>query len=435
MGAMLDRRGFIRGAAGAFAGFAGCTALCWAEACARPEVGQPWRGWKPGEFQVHFIHTGLGEQQFLIFPDGTSMLIDCGDFSWGGRSAVPFLPSRKRHPGEWTARYLRRVNPRGDQVDYMLLSHFHKDHSGCYESHGGMTKGRDPDYALSGLAQVAEYIHFRTAIDRGWPDYNDPVEIPGGGDGGSLKLMRALYAHLQKRDGLKVEKFRLGATDQIVPRTKSPGFTAFNFACNGRICSPMTHETRDLAADVVRTHPTALDENAMSLGTLFTYGKFRYYTAGDLAFTWKRPTDGRVFCFEEELAKILPQVNVAKLNHHGHHSMPRALAAALDAQCYVSSIWHQMHCTDDTMANLEQVGRAHMYFPGYVPNLARTRDGTGKYPWTAKAAQPTWEGAHNVLTVSPGGDSYTMTCLTARDESMTVRAVFDFACNGKDKTS
>ena len=427
---MISRRSFIRNAAGAWAGF---TALRWKAACAHPAVGRPWRGWKPGEFQVHFIYTGLGEQQFLIFPDGTSMLLDCGDYWSGERFATPVLPSDRRRPGEWVARYVKRVNPRGDQVDYLLLSHFHSDHCGCYTYHAGMTKGRNPDYALSGFAQAAEQLHFKTAIDRGWPDYRSPVKLSDKADGGSFKLMKVLYGYLRKRDGLKVEKFRVGAADQIVQRTKNPvaGFSAFNFAGNGCICSPVTHETRDLTAEIVRTHPRVLHENAMSLGTLFTYGKFRYFTAGDLSFTWKRSSDGRVFCFEDELAKILPKVNVAKLNHHGHHSMPRQLAAALDAQCYVSCVWHQRHCTDDTMANLESVGRAHLYFPGFLPNLARQPDGTGRYPWTKKAAKPTWEGAHNILTVAPGGESYTMTCLTARDESMTVRAEFDFPSAGE----
>ena len=35
--------------------------------------------WKPGELKIHLIHTGVGECQFLVFPDGTTMMIDCGD--------------------------------------------------------------------------------------------------------------------------------------------------------------------------------------------------------------------------------------------------------------------------------------------------------------------------------------------------------------------
>ena len=49
-------------------------------------VGQPWHGWKPGQFQVHFIYTGVAESMFIIMPDGTTMLLDCGDHDAIGRS-------------------------------------------------------------------------------------------------------------------------------------------------------------------------------------------------------------------------------------------------------------------------------------------------------------------------------------------------------------
>jgi len=93
--------------------------------------GKPWQGWKEGEFQIHFIYTGVAESLFLIFPDGTSMLLDCGDFDAlaRGPKAVPLLPSAERHAGEWIARYVTRVNPAITDVDYMLLTHYHNDHA------------------------------------------------------------------------------------------------------------------------------------------------------------------------------------------------------------------------------------------------------------------------------------------------------------------
>ena len=44
------------------------------------EKGKVWPGWKRGEFQTHFIYTGRSESVFMIFPDGTTMLVDCGDY-------------------------------------------------------------------------------------------------------------------------------------------------------------------------------------------------------------------------------------------------------------------------------------------------------------------------------------------------------------------
>ena len=88
--------------------------------------------WRTGEFKIHFIHTGAAESIFMVFPDGTSALLDCGGFPAinRGRLAVPVLPGGDRHSGEWIARYVLRANPNGPAVDYMIVSHFHADHAG-----------------------------------------------------------------------------------------------------------------------------------------------------------------------------------------------------------------------------------------------------------------------------------------------------------------
>ena len=137
----MNRRNFIKTAALApLFGAVGASASTPTAASS----GQAWSGknhplagkklppWKPGEFQVHFIYTGVGESLFLIFPDGTTMLLDCGDFDAAARGdkAVPILPNPSRHAGEWIARYVTRVNPAITDVDYMLLSHYHSDHGG-----------------------------------------------------------------------------------------------------------------------------------------------------------------------------------------------------------------------------------------------------------------------------------------------------------------
>ena len=44
-----------------------------------PLTGKKLPAWREGEFQVHFIYTGVSESMFWILPDGTSMLLDCGD--------------------------------------------------------------------------------------------------------------------------------------------------------------------------------------------------------------------------------------------------------------------------------------------------------------------------------------------------------------------
>ena len=189
---------------------------------ATAQTGGVWDGWKPGEFQVHFIYTGVAESMFLIFPDSTTMLLDCGDHPAVTREelAVPVLPSPGKLAGDWIARYVTRVNPNGTEVDYMMATHWHDDHTGSsiWQSSRVLKRGERPTgLARSGFGLAAETLHFKKAIDRGWPNYDDPVAEYPNDERLSLEHMKQVYAFLAKRDGLTVEKFRLGATDQIVP--------------------------------------------------------------------------------------------------------------------------------------------------------------------------------------------------------------------------
>ena len=45
------------------------------------EIGKPYVGWKEGELDLHFIHTGQTENCFHILPDGTTFLLDAGQRS------------------------------------------------------------------------------------------------------------------------------------------------------------------------------------------------------------------------------------------------------------------------------------------------------------------------------------------------------------------
>ena len=135
-----------------------------------PLAGKPLPAWKPGEFQVHFIYTGVCESMFWIMPDGTTMLLDCGDHpAWTrGKLAVWVLPNGNRYAGEWIARYVTRVNPNQKDVDYMMLSHHHSDHGGME----GWGAGHPIDWKgqkiwRSGFMLAAETLKFRYGFDRG----------------------------------------------------------------------------------------------------------------------------------------------------------------------------------------------------------------------------------------------------------------------------
>ena len=165
---MLGRRKFCASAA-AFA-LTGCRTLCGVESAGTR------CSWKRGHFQIHQIYTGKGESLFLIFPDGTTLLLDCGDgdphtflMEKYGDKSLPIPHEERCSGGEAVARYVARVSPHGTDVDYLLLTHFHGDHS-------------------KGFVRAAETLRFHRAIDRGWPNYDDPLPYSKDRNGDSPSL-------------------------------------------------------------------------------------------------------------------------------------------------------------------------------------------------------------------------------------------------------
>ena len=429
------RRGFLKGialAGAAYAGRGAIAAVAAEDAKSDPLVGGKWPGWTKGHFQLHAIHTGVAESMFLIYPDGTTMLLDCGDHPAinRGKLAVPVLPNGTRHAGEWVARYVTRVNPSGAQVDYMVTSHFHSDHTGCMIWGAGLSQHNLP---RSGFAQAAETLSFGKAVDRGWPNYDDPLPFDDYEKYGSRELMVKLYRILQRgnRD-FKAEKFRIGATDQLGPRkdpAACPGFKVKNLCANGKVLMK-DGSVKDLYADHIRRDRLRiLNENGMSLGMVITYGKFRLYTAGDFEDNWKLP-DGSTYYTENDLADAVPRVDVAKVNHHGHRSMREKLVKALSPRVWLSCVWDQLHDTPDTM---ERIDRAYAdertYCPCVFPAERRWQDKDAV--WIKDVAPESFGGAHVILDVPPGGETYTITHLDASDEEMKVIGVRHFRSQGE----
>ena len=432
----MNRRNFLRTAALGGAAVLFDFETAFARGTKDPLVGQAWQGWHRGQFQVHFIYTGVAESMFLIFPDGTSMLLDCGDHNAIGRGklAVPVLPSPDRHSGEWIARYVQRVNPRGCDVDYLMLSHYHSDHGGHQNFYASKEVRDGEDYALSGFSQAAEWLRFHKAFDRCWPSYDDPIPLLDHRSADCVEQMRRFYIYMARHRGLKIEKFRVGETNQVALLHKPkayPQFSVFNICANGRIASPPQDGGEPRIIDLYKEYkeqnnPWRLNENGMSLGMIISYGPFRFYTAGDFSDRFKQP-DGSTMDIEEHMADVCGAVNVAKLNHHGHYSMPAKLVSALRAQVYVSCVWDQLHNVDPVMARLSDRSLypgERILCPGVMPAERRAED-AGK-AWLNDVVPASFEGGHVVLNVEKGGRDYSITYLTAADESMTIRSVMHF---------
>ena len=224
---MISRRQFIGGAA---------------SAAVLPQLGcvsfaDNARSWRKGDLQIHFIYTGVGEQMFYIFPDGTTMVLDCGDeVSLEGREPAPVPTAAQGRVADYIADYIERVNPAADptRVDYMMTSHYHSDHT-------------------DGYTKLVDRIRFGKAFDRTWPDVNFPCRISDH-QPHELKVMSEVYAKLIKRDGLVIEKWRVGERDQLkLLHGGAKDFSVFNLCANG--WSPISTRiipTSSLASRVTR---------------------------------------------------------------------------------------------------------------------------------------------------------------------------------------
>ena len=158
----MTRRRFLQGtvAAGAVTAV-GCVGVKSVATSRTPE-----RAWRKGHYQVHYIYTGRSECMFHIFPDGTSMLLDCGDSMrfYQTPAEVPLPSSPSIRAGEFAAKYILRVNPKGDKVDYLHLSHYHEDHGGGERYNGGpLGKSSLGEFNLCGIADAARFLSRRPA--------------------------------------------------------------------------------------------------------------------------------------------------------------------------------------------------------------------------------------------------------------------------------
>lgn len=399
------------------------------------DAGNTWKGWNEGQFQAHFIYTGVAESIFMIFPDGTTMLLDCGDHNAIGRGklAVPVLPNGNRHAGEWIARYVERVNPHGRDVDYMMLSHYHSDHGGSETFYADQTTYGGKPYIISGFSQAAQTLNFGKCFDRCWPDYSDPIPLLDDEEK-LLTHMSRFYDYMQAERGMAMEKFRVGAWNQVKllhSPEDYPAWSVFNICGNGRIASADGHVTNLYSDYIENSNPTTLNENGMSLGMVISYGPFRLFTAGDFSDSWNL-ADGSTYEIENSLADVCPQVDVAKINHHGHYSMPQKLIAALRAKVYVSCVWDQLH---DVAPVMERLADRSIYpgdrviCPGIFPRERVDEDAGKAFLRDIQAAAFT--GGHIVLNVEKGGRRYSITYLSADDESMTQKSVLRFTTASK----
>jgi hypothetical protein len=397
----INRRSFLSGSAAALIGAAGgCTSFC---------GGERYPGWRPGEMDIHFIHTGQGECTFFIFPDGTTMLLDCGYVEVrkpGYAEALPAAPSSKRRSGEWIRRYLERLIPQRE-IDYLMISHWHSDH-------------------VDGLPDVLESFRFKNYYDHQFPFAG---KYSTGIDQRSFDFVQKWLPQAQ-RDGMKVEAFKVGAKNQLYLQHDSRSyyrrvFEIRNVAANGSVWDGK-EGFRDFAAvHVKKTGIKTIYENLLSSAIRIRYGNFTYFTGGDIESSLV-DADGNKFSIEDAVGKVVGKVCACKTNHHAcPPTMREDFLRSLQPKLILSSTWSPNQINDVTLERMT----SRKIYPGertiaygQIPYFKK-----GAYADRAFMRDIAPEG-HAVIKVNPGGFAYRLYTLTTKDESMKIVATKDFYC-------
>jgi beta-lactamase superfamily II metal-dependent hydrolase len=378
--------------------------------------------WKEGYLDIHAVNTGRGESMFYVFPDGTTMLVDCAGSLLKEHTYMPTdpKPDSSVTSAQVISEYIRHFAPKSNResIDYVMISHYHSDHMGDVNKHSPIAEG---GYRLSSTSELGTEIPFKKLITRG--DHNKVVTYNCSKES-IMKNFLKFVDWTKEKNGTVYEYFEPGRDDQIVPLKKEvPSFKIQNIAAAGYYWTGDSVVTdipprEELEAAGLPLPP----ENNMSCVFVLSYGDFNMFSGGDLQYS-KRDLYP-YYDLETPVSKVVSKVEVMKASHHGtSNTNCQELLDVLRPDVFVVNNWR------DIQPNPETIGRLYKASPDcdvYLTNLAeRNREPLGEYLDRFKSL-----GGHIVIRVAPGGKSYLVYTLDDSDFDYRITGSFGpYECN------
>jgi hypothetical protein len=421
----LDRRSLLKSLA-YLSGAAALSGSLYA-AAASETIGAPLPPWREGNFDIHHIDTGRGNSTLLVFPDGTTLMIDAGAANVPPETSSQARPNASRRPGEWQARYALAHAPRLSgqpaHLDYFLTTHVHPDHMG--DVNPASPLAANGAYRLTGISDVDALMPITTVIDRSFPDY-------GAFPPYAAAYSANYFAYLKSRNASNraVERAQPGSDRQITLRraaARYPNFKARVLSTNAVVWTGKGQATvARLPADLSHEPSNAHGyENNLSVATRFEYGRFSYYAGGDLDCD---TYDGRepYLDVETPVVHVAGRTEVAAADHHGYFdACGPEFVRSLDAQVYIVQAWDIGHPGTAQMQRM--IGQ---WVDGVTPASQRhdlfTTDLLPANELLNRRFAPKIKSkqGHVVVRVEPGGDGYHVYALDSTHENGNITGVF-----------
>lgn len=398
--------------------------------------------WKKGWLDIHSINSGRGESFYYIFPDGTTMLVDAG----GSLSeedypldppGMPSKPSKEVTPGKLVTDYVCHFSPSvsREAIDYMMVSHFHGDHFGLLSpdpEKDGVRIHPDGGFQMISVAEVGSDIKVGKIIDRGDFSSRASKGFSNKESWARYENYRKFVSWSEKANGTVYEPMQVGRDDQIVLRhdpAKYPAFSIRNIAAGGNYWTgegyevdstlmPSPAEYLEYALSKEKSAPN-VNENTLSCVFHLQYGKFNFFSGGDLQF--KHREKFAWFDAEAPVAKVMPEVDVMKLCHHGTGGTnSQELLDALKPDVAIAANWRDVQPNPATMKRVYQANPdTKIITTNMVDRCRELLLADGVDPDKFLSTQ-----GHVVIRVAPGGDRYWVIILEDDDMEYRVKAAF-----------
>ncbi|RIV35191.1 hypothetical protein D2V08_07480 [Flagellimonas lutimaris] len=384
--------------------------------------------WQPGFLDIHHINTGRGDAAFMVFPDGTTMLVDAGDMSethprtTSSRNAK-LVPNRSKTAPQWIVDYIDQFLPKKQErrLDYALITHYHDDHFGEMDSLRKIASG---GYQLTGVLEVGTLIPIKKLIDRG---FDFPINLKDAevqsqerfskdsyGMIPTLKEYWNFITYQSEKVGLENEALQVGSNNQIALKHHPkdyPKFSVQNIASNGNIWTGYDNSFYPLFKE--GEYP---GENPLSNAIRIDFGKFNYYTGGDIAgINGFGQTD--IDALESHVAPVVGPVDIATLNHHGNRDSQNPFyVRTIRPKVWIQQNWTADHPGEEVLRRIT----SKKLYPGdrdifSTIMLQGTKDVIG-----GRLNQYKSQNGHIVVRVYDNGDTYDVYVLDDTSEEREI---------------